>query len=151
MGVTVSGADRAEAYLSSLGQNVASSSHAVVRVGFSAPYAFGIETGETKTGRKARAAGGLFFLRGAYLEVKPEIGKYEVEALSRGESELEGRKRAGFEIERRAKERLTPFPYSPRTRYHTGGLRRSGQTVYPGRPTQAFTPVRRSRRAVRAR
>src|SRR5690349_3260593 len=85
-GVTVTGADRLEAYLSNLGQSVKSAHGATVRVGSPANYAFGIETGYRRSGRLARAAGGLFFLQRAYLAVKPRIPAIVAEHLAKGET-----------------------------------------------------------------
>lgn len=149
-GVRVVGAKKARRYLEELKDQAHSANDATVRVGATAPYAYGIETGHRRSGRLARAAGGVFFLSRAYEHVKPKIPKFITKAIDQREGALEGLKRAGFEVERRAKELLGAMAYSPRTRYRTHSLQRSVQTVWSGRPVNPFSAPR-TRATVRPR
>lgn len=45
----------------------------LLRVGADAPYAYGIETGKTRSGRTARQAGPANYLRGAVARVEPRL------------------------------------------------------------------------------
>lgn len=135
-GVKVTGSTEARSVLRSLQEAAGSLPGVKIRVGSPLNYAAGIETGRHASGRIARAAGGLHYLHRALERASQQFDQAGFRsALSQGpDATLKFLIAFGFDIEREAKSLLTPFPYSPRTRYHTGTLRRSIQTVYPGRP-----------------
>ncbi len=97
----------------------------LVQVGSPLNYAFGIETGRHAGGRLARRAGGAFYLRDAAASVQQSLKRDIAHALPKGpEATLAALKKIGFDVERKAKA-LVPVV--------TGTLRRSIQTIYPGR------------------
>lgn len=144
-GVRIVGADEAKRYLRLLQESASSADKAEVRVGSPLGYAYGIETGTHRSGKRARAAGGVFFLARAYAAEKGQIKKRLSKAIKAGHPVLDELKKIGLDVERRAKELVVVV---------TGTLRRSLQTIYPGRPVTAFASPRggrRTRRTVRPR
>jgi hypothetical protein len=49
------------------------------------PYAFGIETGRTRSGRMARRAGGAYMFRDAWRSIQPQIGRAYAQAVPNGD------------------------------------------------------------------
>lgn len=149
-GVSVQGGKEVQSVLQKLQEGAKSLPGVKIQVGSSTNYSYGIETGRTRGGAIARAAGGLNFLKRGLERASADFDQHGFgEALKDGPgATLKFLIAFGHDVEREAKALLSPFPYSPRTRYHTGGLRRSLQTVYPGRPV-SISPI--SRATVRPR
>jgi hypothetical protein len=144
MGVSVIGTAEAQSVLRKLQDAARSLPGVKIQVGSPLKYAYGIETGRTRDGAVARAAGGLWFLKRGLDRASAQFDHDGFgEALKDGPgATLKFLIAYGHDIEREAKDLLSPFPYSPRTRYHTGGLRRSLQTIYPGRPVSILPTTR---------
>lgn len=97
-----------------------------------APYAAGIHEGKRRSGRLARAAGPIPFLRDAVNEVTQSGRTLDAlgAGLPSGPQALRGsRQKLANDIAKSARRRLTPFPYSPRTKRRSGGLAASIHVV----------------------
>ena len=144
-GVRITGLRPARDYLGALEEATRDADRATVKVGSPLGYAYGIETGVHRSGRRARAAGGVFYLTRAYQAEQGNLTRRLSRALKDGGSLLDELKRTGLDMERRAKSLVVVV---------SGTLRRSIQTIYPGRPVTMFTPTRTApstRRTVRPR
>lgn len=112
-----------------------------------APYAAGIETGFRKNGRVARKLGGLHFMERAVQSVTrgAEVNALLTQGLPDDPNQLRGvRQRLANQIARQARANLTPFPYSPTTRVHTGQLRESIRATREGEPGAVIAPLVRA-------
>lgn len=127
--IKIEGMDEARERFKGMRDGVQAVKETIWLVGSNAPYAGGIETGRTQSGRTARAAGGLFFLQAgkdAAQSRLPEIA----EAVFRGpEAVFDAGAKVAHVALAESMAKLSPFPYSPRTRRRTGNLRRSLHTV----------------------
>lgn len=135
--VRITGHAHAQRVLEHLRDGGRAVSDARVRVGSPLQYAPGIETGRTRGGRVARAAGGLHFLERGLDHAAKRFDKGDfAQALEHGAAAtVRAIVAFGHDVEAAAKQLLSPFPYSPRTKRRTGSLRRSVITVSSGRPT----------------
>lgn len=137
-GVTISGLDDAKAAFARMARGASQAANAQVLVGSPLQYAYGIETGRHRGGRLARRAGGVFYLTRATEHVIPTVRSRMATAVKDG-AVLPELIKVGFDIERAAKALVVRV---------SGTLQRSIQTIYPGRPIVAITPVG-ARRTVR--
>lgn len=121
MTAEVLGVDEAEAYLKSLNSGVKGADKTIVRVGTAVVYAWGIEFGQSRSGRPRRAAGGARMLTGALQAVRADIEPTIAAALPKGEdATVKAMMGLGYRVEAIAKA-ATPV--------RTGNLRRSLHTV----------------------
>jgi hypothetical protein len=110
-------------------------------------YAAGIESGRRKSGRLARAADGLFFMRNALEQVahSSEVQTLIAQGLPDHPDQLRGaRQRVANAVAKRARAIITPFPYSPRSRRHTGELARSIRVHREGEGQTVIAPLVRA-------
>ena len=112
-----------------------------------AVYAAGIETGFRKNGRVARRLGGLHFMQRAMQTVtqSPQTSVLLTQGLPDDPNQLRGlRQRLANDVARRAKQSLTPFPYSPTTQVHTGKLVESIRVHREGEGQTLIAPLVRA-------
>lgn len=84
IGITILGADAAQAYLERIGAAARDAHGVLARAGSGEPYGWGIEFGQRRNGRLARRAGGAFMLTTAFRQVFPRIAPALAAALGRG-------------------------------------------------------------------
>lgn len=112
-------------------------------VGSDLVYAAGIETGRRRSGRVARKAGGVFFMRNA-LEQVTHSGSVQgaIGDLPNNPDALRGiRQKLANAVAERARKILVPFNYSPSTRRHTGNLARSIRVTSGGGASVLTAPL----------
>ena len=110
--VRVMGLKEAEEYLEELQGGVQTLGKAAVQVGTNVEYAWGVEFGQRRDGKRARKAGGSFALSDAFQDVKPRIGQELLKALPKGpRAVLTAMKLLGVDILRLTKENLKSRVY----------------------------------------
>jgi len=121
-GVHVVGLKEAQRYLHKLENTAESADGKSVVVGSSVAYSYGIETGRHRSGRRARRAGGVFYLSRALAQVEPKIPQRISQALKAGKPAIDALLASGYDVEARAKALVVVV---------TGTLRRSILTRRP--------------------
>lgn len=123
--IKVSGLDKARSLLGNLAAAAVHVNGPIISLASAVPYAYGIETGRHRGGRRARRAGGAFMFRDAITAMRPRVAPAIGKALFGGTAAVQ---RAKADLNRQAVEDVRK-----RTPVRSGRLRDSVRES--GRPS----------------
>ncbi|HEY7061731.1 MAG TPA: hypothetical protein VII06_09640 [Chloroflexota bacterium] len=145
-GIRLHGMDQALSYMAKLIDASTAWGKATIGVSTSLVYAHGVETGFTRGGKLARAAGGAWYLKGALEATAPKVPGALEKALPEGDGKVkETQQKIATAMQQEAQGRVPVV---------SGRLRGSLRAVYPGSGADATggDPLLRTRsRTSRAR